>query len=288
MNPDSPQPQPKHGLIIESNADYHQAFAGGVLSVSKSHLDVIHAQSPMHYLQRYLAADRVVPEPTPEMRFGTAVHTAVLEPDLLHQEVVEGPAIDRRSSRGRQVLADFEADHLDQIVLTPDDYGHLLKIRDRVHSHPKIAPLLARGRAEQSFYATDAETGVVIKCRPDWLAEDGAFMLDLKTTQDASKMGFGRSAQKLRYYLQPPWYFDILRQLYGETPKDWAFVAVEKEPPYACGLYFMPEHEWQPCYDAARRDLLLIAECMNTGQWPDYAGMAPDGGEPLTMPWRGR
>ncbi len=55
------------------NADYHAHPA-----ISKSHLDLI-ARSPLHYWARYIDPKRVIPEPTPAMRIGSAVHTHVLE-----------------------------------------------------------------------------------------------------------------------------------------------------------------------------------------------------------------
>jgi hypothetical protein len=78
------------------SAEYHAHPA-----VSKSVLDKI-AITPMH-CRAYL--DGVRTEPTPAMQFGTALHTAVLEPHLFRDQyaVFDG---DRRTKEGK---ATYEA-----------------------------------------------------------------------------------------------------------------------------------------------------------------------------------
>lgn len=267
----------KIGLVIESNDEYHSDTE----SISKSHLDTIATGSPRHYWHKYLNPQRVRQPPTPEMIMGTAVHTAVLEPDLFPSEVIQSPGFDRRTKAGRAEYEAFQAEHAGKIILDPDDYAICLAIRDAVYQHPVAAGLLrAPGKAEQSFYAIDPETGELIKCRPDYLHDSGELIVDLKTTKDASPAGFGRSAANLRYPVQTAWYNGVLDTLYGEHPQTWVFLAVEKEPPYAIGLYYVDEDVLERAKTAARRDLLAIAEFKRRNEWPDW-GMEP---QPLILP----
>jgi hypothetical protein len=84
-----------------NNTDYHTHPA-----ISKSHLDQV-AKSPLHYWARYLDPNRVVPEPTPAMAIGSAVHTHVLELDQWDARYVSAPdGIDRRTKAGK---AEWEA-----------------------------------------------------------------------------------------------------------------------------------------------------------------------------------
>ena len=272
----SNKPGNKLGLVIETNDEYHQDSN----SISKSHLDVIANGSPKHYWQKYLNPNRERQEPTPAMIMGTAVHTAVLEPDLFPSEVIESPEFDRRSKVGKAEYEAFQLEHKGRIVLAPEDYATCLAIRDAVHLHPVAGGLLQGGQAEQSFYADDPETGMKIKCRVDYLHNSGEMIIDLKTTDDASPAGFGKSAANFRYPIQTAWYNGVLDAAFGEHPQDWVFLAIEKRKPYAVGIYFMEPDIVARAEIAARRDFMRIVECKRSGEWPDY-GIEP---QPLVLP----
>lgn len=265
--------EPPLGLVVESNEVYH---AGP--GISKSHLDAINGRSPRHYWQRYVNPDREPEEQTDATIIGTAVHTAILEPDLFPSQVIESPGFDRRTKAGKSEWEHFSQLHAGKIILKPDDYEHCLRIRDAVHRHPVASGLLHGGQSELSFYASDAETGELIKCRTDYLRDD--LIVDVKTTDDASPAGFGRSAANYRYTVQTAWYHHVLDSAFGEHPHHWVFLAVEKEPPYAIGLYWVEPTDLERARIAARRDFLRIVEHRRSGTWPDY-GMDP---QPLAMP----
>jgi exodeoxyribonuclease VIII len=77
----------------------NDAYHGGP-GVSKSGLDLI-ARSPLHYWTRYLDPQRTPTEPTPSMRLGTAIHTAVLEPGEFAKRHHVAPVVDRRTKDGK-------------------------------------------------------------------------------------------------------------------------------------------------------------------------------------------
>lgn len=263
------------GLLEQTNDEYHSGPG-----ISKSHLDAIAGASPKHYWQKYINPERERQEPTAAMIMGSAVHAAILEPDLFPTEVIESPEFDRRTKVGKAEYEAFQAANKGRIVLAPEDYATCLAIRDAVHTHPVAAGLLQGGRAEQSFYAIDAETGELIKCRTDYMHDSGAMIVDVKTTEDASPNGFGKSAANFRYPIQTAWYNGVLDAAFGEHPENWVFLAVEKKPPYAVGLYFMEPDILARAEIAARRDFLRIVEHRRSGEWPDY-GMQP---MPLALP----
>jgi exodeoxyribonuclease VIII len=269
------QPHPI-GLVDETNDAYHSGPG-----ISKSHLDVIASSSPLHYWHKYLNPEREREEPTRAMIIGSAIHSAILEPDLFPSEYVASPGFDRRSTKGRENAEAFAAEHKGKVVLEPEDFSMCLTIRDRVHNHPVAGGLLVGGRSEQSFYAIDSETGELIKCRTDYLHDSGHLIVDIKSTEDASPDGFGRSCVKFRYPVQTAWYQHVLRSAYGECPQHWAFVAVEKEPPFAVGVYFPTPEQIDFAAHAARRDFLRIVEHRRAGVWPDFTPVEP---LPLSLP----
>src|SRR3546814_21065830 len=101
--------------------------------------------------------------------------------------------------------AAFEAANAGKIILPADSYQTVLAVRDAVHRHPVAGPLLRGGKAEQSFYADDPETGALIKCRLDWMPDSGEFILNVKTTDDASPEVFAKKVAHIRSHTQQPW-----------------------------------------------------------------------------------
>lgn len=271
------------GLVQNSNEEYHSSPG-----ISKSHLDYILDRSPAHYWQKYLNPEREPDEPTPALILGSAIHSAILEPDDFRASYIASPGFDRRTKNGKAEYEAFVAEHAGKVVLSEDDFNRCIKIRDRIHTHPEVADLFQGGQAEVSFYAEDrgddvidAETGELllveqpelIKCRFDYLHDSGELAVDLKSTDDASPAGFGKSIANYRYMMQPPWYYRVLKTLYGEHPKTWVFVAVEKEPPFAVSYCFATPEQIERGRIAALNAYATIVKYKRAGQFPDYASL---------------
>jgi exodeoxyribonuclease VIII len=249
------------------NADYHRHSA-----VSKSHLDQI-AKSPLHYWARYLDPNRVTPQPTPAMAIGSAVHTHVLELDQWDARYVTAPeGINRRTNAGKAEWEAFEVASTGRTVLAKADAELVMRMGHAVFAHPAAAMLLAMpGKAETTHMWTDQATGLRCKCRPDWLTDDGSLIVDLKTTEDASPMGFRKSIANWRYHVQASWYLDGLEQATGKRPDQFIFICVEKKPPFACAVYAADAEMIQIGAEAAARDLDVLATCRAAGAWPGYS-----------------
>lgn len=262
-----------HGLVNMTNEAYHQAPG-----ISKSCLDQV-AKSPLHYWARYVDPNRAQDPPTKAMIIGSAVHAAVLEPEVFTALYLPAPEVNRRTNAGKEELAAFEAEAAAKgaTVLDPADYRQCVAIARAVRAHPVAAGLLKEGRAEQSYFGKDPDTGLMVKCRPDFLPDSGIGIVDLKTTEDASPAEFGRSAAKWRYYVQAAFYPDVLRSIYGEAPENFIFIAAEKQPPYAVAVYFCDPDQIALGREKARQNLARIAECQAAGAWPDY------GHEPMPL-----
>lgn len=261
------------GLVHCTNYQYHSGPG-----ISKSQLDAIASGSPKHYWQKYLNPDREPEEPTPALVLGSAVHSAILEPDLFTSEFVGSPGFDRRTKAGKADYEAFAAENTGKTILTDDQMQTCLAIRDAVHTHPVAANLMRGGESEQSFYAIDNDTGELIKCRTDYLVGD--FIIDVKTTDDASPSGFGKSAANYRYPVQVAWYWRVMEAAFGQHPPHWIFLAVEKNPPFALGIYFPDRADVQRAALAAQRDFMRIVDHRRANHWPDYGTEAL----PLTLP----
>ena len=237
------------------NADYHAK--DGLSSSGLSRL----AQSPAHYL----AYKQNPPEQTKAMRIGSGVHAAVLEDGFNTGLIIRGPG----GTRANGAFKEFAKQHPDKIVLTEDDYQEVEHIAEKVLRHDLANELLRGGKAEQSAFWVDEATGVLCKCRPDYLRNDG-LVIDLKTSSDASPEAFQRSIMSYKYHWQSAWYLDGLSKLLGKRLENFVHLVVETEAPYGVAVYVLDNGS----LDKARDDIATLikryADCLHTGEWPGY------------------
>jgi len=250
-----------------SNEEYHAGSA-----ISKSGLDLV-ARSPLHYWAANLDPNREPREETPAMAFGTAVHTAILEPETYRDRYVVMPKVDRRTKEGKAIAEAFEAQAAQnnaQLISQIDD-EKIDRIMHSVHDHPVAKKLLATGIAEVSAYWTDSETGVECRVRPDWLIADPLAIVDVKTTQDGSLEGFRSSSWKWRYHTQAAFYLDGIAAATGERPDSFMFLVVEKDAPFAVSVFYADPEFLIAGREEYRRCLRIYAECLASGKWPGYS-----------------
>ena len=256
------------GLVSMTNDQYHAAPGD-----SSTRIKALMETSLLHYWHQYERPDREPEEPSDDLIFGNATHCAVLEPDLFPATYVKSQPFNLRTNAGKAMAQEFAAECAakNQIALLPDAYQACLAIRDRVHTHPLIKGLFTGGKAEQSFFAVDPETGELIKCRPDYLHDTGWALLDLKTTKDAHPRAFAKDVANLGYDISVPWYFDVLSTLYGEAPQNFIWVAVEKKPPFAMSVTFAKPEDIARARVTARHHYRRLIEARRTNVWSDYA-----------------
>jgi len=254
-----------------SNEAYHALKA-----VSPSQIKVL-ARSPLHYFDQFLAEDREKKEPTPAMQVGTALHTAVLEPELWDATVAVPPhTFDRRTKVGKELAAEFERESAGKIVLTPDDADRVRRMADAVHKHPAAKFLLELpGRREPSYTWKDPATGLECKTRPDWHSEDRRLVVDVKTTRDASREEFAKSIANYDYHVQAAWNQGALEA------EQFLSLAIESERPYAVAVYPASGALIAAGQRRIEAAMTLLAECWASGVWPGYGDLVQ---EPIDLP----
>jgi exodeoxyribonuclease VIII len=244
-----------------TNAEYHARP-----EVSKSGLDMVR-RSPLHFWNRYLNPDRIIEPPTAAMTIGSALHTRVLEPHLFDDEYAVAPHCDRRTKEGKMIWADFEQEAAGKTLLKAEDALQITAMADSLRRHPAARVLLNKaGKAEQSYFWTDDETGEKCKCRPDFHTDDRRIIVDVKTTEDASPGKFLRSSVlQWRYHVQAAFYMQGVPEA-----ELFLFAVVEKKPPFAAAVYTLPTKLVERGLEDARADLRCIAECRAADRWPGY------------------
>lgn len=257
--------------------------------VSSSGLKEI-LKSPAHY-QAYKAEPQT---DTAALRFGRLVHTRLLEPELFKTTVVvrrEKPqeparpehlaAVTRRSKEGKAALDEWEAswrpDYLAAVAaweketegkeaISPAEAETLEAIAEAASRNKLASTIFGKGDAEVSCYWIDEETGVLCKARADFMRDGVIF--DVKTCFDGSPKGFQAAVQKYQYHLSAAFYSDGFQTV---TPvKNFAWVAVEKNPPYCFAFYAADQETLNTGRADYRRALATYAECERSGTWPGY------------------
>ena len=254
------RPVPEVGLHAGvPEADYH-----GWAGVSQSQLKVLRDFSPAH-LRWQLDHPS---EPTDALILGAAVHDFVLLPELAEEVWVRAPEGDRRTKAVKEAWQALEAAYPNATILKATDYDTCVAVRDAIAAHPTARQLLV-GQPEQSAVWSDPDTGVLCRGRYDLLGERTGTIVDLKTCRSAAPEAFSLAVWNFGYHLQAAHYLAGAKAL-GLDYDRFAFVAVEKDPPYCVALYELTEAD---VYDGERelRPLLArYAQCLDNDEWPAY------------------
>jgi exodeoxyribonuclease VIII len=206
---------------------------------------------------------------TDALRIGRAIHTAVLEPHKFNDEFLCLPEMDRRTTKGREMYAELVCQNPDKTILKPDDFNMALDVATSIRNNTHANYLLEGARTEVTLDWTHEETGIQCKARVDAYNEGLATLIDIKTTQDASRSGFPRKLFSYGYHRQAAYYLEAMRQN-GEAASHFVFIAVEKEKPYAVALYRLDDKTLQLSRQENDALLRLYAECKRTDSWPGY------------------
>jgi len=189
-----------------------------------------------HFYAQYLDPLAPKAEEKPAFVIGSAVHAAILEPDIFDADYLREPKLDRRTKAGKLAAEEFANASSGKIVLPDSDYQAVIQMRDQVLRNPLAADIVKGAITEQSFFAL-TDDGIGEKCRTDVFRP--AAIADVKTVQSALPRDFFRDAANYRYFMQGAFYLDVVKAVTGDMPAVFAFIAVEKTPPHPIIVYTM-------------------------------------------------
>lgn len=280
-----------------SNDDYH----GDKDSISRSGL-MQFKKSPASYYHAYINPDRPAKTQTPDMQFGSAFHTYVLEPHLFDKQYfvndVELPRVDDKplkknlqaqygKDKGSELyekakaleviqkaardkaIADLDAKAEGKVLFTVDQMDKLRGMKQSVLSHPQGRQLIQGGKIEHSIFWECPHTGVKCKTRPDIWHEN--MTVDLKTTKDASPRAFQSSIATFGYHVQSAFNREGIYHSGGADIKTHVFLVVEKDWPYAVGVYILDIEALEHGLVVMKNNLRDFARCKEHNDWPGYA-----------------
>lgn len=246
------------------------------------------ARSPAHAFALHLAPNRPPREQTKAMFCGTLAHCAQLEPDAMAARYIVVPEDAPRRPSAAQWGAkkpspdsmaamdwwtNFSASAQGLEIVTAEQYAATQMQLAAIQQAPELAALFATGAGEQSVFWRDDATGMVCKCRPDWvhpLPDGRDILVDLKSTADASPEAFSRTVWNFGYHRAAAWYSAGWKAATGRDVAAFVFGAVTSSYPHLAAAYMLDETTLQRGADECRRLLDRYAECRRTDSWPGY------------------
>jgi len=280
-----------------SNEDYHADRT----AVSRSGL-MEFRKAPAKYWNTYLNPNR--PEEkkdTPQMAFGRAFHTFVLEPHLFETQYcvqdLKLPEIQPKPLKGDlqlkygkeigaklyeeakeleyqqkmlrdRLLADFAAKSAGKELITLEQMNTLQMMRQSVMNHPQAAELITGAAIEHSIFWEDPHTGVRCKTRPDIWHEN--MTADLKTTVSADENSFRRDIPLYGYHLQSAFNREGIYRTGGKDIRTHTFICVEKEWPHLVAVYILDQNALDSAHKLFKNTLAEFKECQTSNVWPGY------------------
>lgn len=209
------------------------------------------------------------------LRLGSGLHAAM--EGMFHDIYAIGPDV----ARNTKVWKEFEASHPGKICLKPDEAEPILAMKAAVDGYGPAREILSMpGRFEVSYYWIDEETGILCKCRPDWISADQKTIVDFKTARDATHAKFQRAAYDLHYFVSAALTIEGVRRVTGILPARYVFLTIQSSAPHLVAAYEATAEEIELGSEFVRRHLTLLKDCQTSGNWPGL----PEEVRPLGLP----
>lgn len=208
---------------------------------------------------------------TKALSVGRAAHLWLLQGDRFETEIAVMPAhLDLRSSAGKAFAAQAEGEG--KTLIRAAEFEAIKAMRDAAMWSELVRLSLSNGQPEQSLFWQDEETGVWLRCRPDWLPTALAHVPDFKTAASSHPGEFQRAVNSYSYHIQAAHTLDGIEAVTGTRPSSFFFVVQEKEAPYLVSLCTLDDEAMMWGSRLARRAIRIFARCLETGHWPGYDG----------------
>jgi hypothetical protein len=218
-------------------------------------------------------------EPTSSQSFGTALHMAVLEPDLFEKYYFTIDDDKKPVPEATWAKAENKA-YKEQILLENSGKEYLAlgefkacqtvtsRLRKDFRAHINLEPAIK----ESSFYADDwygdADGVLNVKVRPDFFKPD--LLGDVKTTKAPDPKGFYWEFFKYGYDVQLALYRDVLRD-FGHTIDKVTILAVGNGAPFCHEWYTIPEDILQKGKEKYLYGLSRIVQIKNGNPMEKYS-----------------
>ena len=209
--------------------------------------------------------------------FGTALHTAMLEPEKFNDQVVVYTQTKTRETKAFQEFMLGQGDGA--IILLESEYDKLRFAVDGARHHPAVNRLLTiKSDKEGSIFVKDKERDIIKKIRPDldYVSYGLPILGDLKSSADlADWRQDARWKNPLfthGYAHTAAYYMNVASEHYGESIDEYIFIVVQKKIemgryPVAAITITREELEMLGAFDQVNYNLDTYATCLHSNNW---------------------
>lgn len=191
---------------------------------------------------------------------GTAIHAALLEPELYKREFIQLPDSDRRSAEYKSAAKEYGAD----FVLVGSEVESINRMFDSSRLNDDFMSYLeSKGHSEVSMFATCPRTGLNLKCRFDRLSDSHPYPLDVKSCRDAGQRGFSQAFGQYHYHVQAAFYLYVLKLATGRDLNQFCFFAIENNAPYKNCMYYIGEDSLELGRKTMFEAMHKLTECLD-------------------------
>lgn len=210
-------------------------------------------KSPRHYLD-YLNRKK---ETTAPMLFGSMIHCLLLEPAKFNEQFAVMGTIDRRTTAGKEAYAKFVEESTGKEVVMENDYNDAKALADNVLSNPSLKQYIDNcHKFEHEFRAEMWE--LPMRGFFDGIAED--YILEVKTTQDATPETLMRDFYNRQYHMQAGLYNLV-------SNKPIKYLIIETKSPYDSYVADATESYIKKGQEVLSTGLVEFNRCMKENAW---------------------
>lgn len=216
-----PRPELTPGIYKMANEEYHAAPG-----ISRSVLEMV-LDDPASIEWMYNCP--VDTEKLKTLDFGSACHTAILEPELFDSLYAVEPSVNKRTNAGKQEIEDFHAVNGHKTIITHDERKKINFMVGSALAHPLVKSLLNnKTGTEVSTFAINPETGLLLKSRNDLESDINGMKIiaDIKTIDDLKNIP--KAIHEYRYHFQEHHYKMVYQLHHGVLPDAFLFIFISK------------------------------------------------------------
>jgi hypothetical protein len=245
------------GVYRVTNADYHDG--PGLSSTSIKEI----LKSPAHLRGAEW-------EEKDSFRLGSAIHAAMLEPDVFERDYVVWTGA-TRSGKAWEAAAKIAAE-TSQTILTLKEKAIVDAAVERFAGSTVWRHFTRGAEYEVAAYATDPETGVLMKAKLDVINED-LEIGDIKSTAlcVSTPEVWMREVFNRGYHVSAAYYLDVWALALGFQLSSFIWAVIEKAKPFGLRFFVCPGDYIVAGRKDYRKALVTFAQCQKEDAWPAYA-----------------
>lgn len=142
------------------------------------------------------------------------------------------------------------------------------RIQQTFLTHARAKKLISNGFAELTMIARDADTGLMLKVKFDYINEM-AIASDVKTTRSANPRKFAMQCRDLAYDVQAEFY-KYVANLAGVPVELFAFVSVEYLEADICEVFEIHRTRQLKAKEQMKNALSTLKQCLEDENWFGY------------------